>query len=89
MELNTKLSKIEIDVESGMVSLKFMKEVVNGNTIIFSEPHRVTMENSQNLDAIMVGVNNHLIDMGFPAAKANDITFAKDIRSNYKQLKGK
>jgi hypothetical protein len=79
MEAKTTLHKLEIEPATGRIFVRLLKEVTNGNAVIFSEPHRFVVEPQENqahlseLTALFDAVNHHLEGMGFPAMSAENI----------------
>lgn len=64
----TVIDRIEI-LQDGTVQLRLAKQVVDGEKILMSEPHRTVIEPGINADDQMAAVNAHLTAMGWPACK--------------------
>lgn len=82
-ETKTILRQTELLRGPKVVQVKLMKEILdhNGN-VIFSQPHRFTIDESTDLDAQVAAVNAHLEEMGYPhiSDEAKDAISA-DVRS--------
>ena len=60
-----RIDQIEIRVNTGEVYLRLAKEITDGDTIIFSEPHRVSIAPGASLDKVRTLTNEHLTATGW------------------------
>jgi hypothetical protein len=68
----TIVDQIEI-TRIGHIQVRFAKQVVEGETIYSSEPHRSVIECGGNVDAQIGAVNKHLVSMGWPEVPQSEI----------------
>ena len=54
---------------SGIIQVRFRKEIVEDGVVLSFEYHRTSLRPGDDLDKQMEWVNNHLQQMGFPAAE--------------------
>lgn len=63
--------------DRGDIAVRIQKVIMDGDAIIFKEPHRVMLQAGDDIDAVMSAVNGHLAAMDFPAVPAEDIVNLK------------
>src|SRR5262245_25682331 len=84
MHARTILDRIEIEPQTGNVSVRMMKQVANDDgTVLASDYHRTSIAADADLDAHMSTVNGHLVKMGYPALSEADtgrIKAARNVR---------
>jgi len=73
MQTRTILDRIEIEPQTGNVFVKIQKQIVDGDQILASQPHRTVIEPGVTPAAQMALVNAHLASMGYPAVNATDV----------------
>jgi hypothetical protein len=72
-------SSERVDIEeitlsrNGEVFIKLSKKVLNGEQVLFSEPHRGTITPGMDATAYLSTVNKHLNAMGFPDIASDGI----------------
>lgn len=73
-QLRTIIEKIEVDIQTGYIGLKMLKQVVdNDGKVIFSEPHRASISPTVNPPEIMAVIHADLNRRGFPNAPPSEI----------------
>jgi hypothetical protein len=75
MEKRTIIDRIEIEPQTGHVSLRLRKQVIDddGKTVLASDYHRTTIDASADVAAHMAGVNAHLTGkLSYPEIKTED-----------------
>jgi hypothetical protein len=73
MQTRTIIDKIEIEPQTGNVFVKIQKQIVDGDQILASQPHRTVIGPGVTAAGQMALVNDHLASMGHPAVKAEDV----------------
>jgi hypothetical protein len=74
MQKRTIIDKIEIDPQTGIVAVRMRKQVVDDDgSILSSDYHRTTIDPGIDHAAQMGVVNAHLVAIGFPVVKADDM----------------
>lgn len=73
LSANTVLDRIEIEVRTGTVYAIFSKQIVDGDMIIDSKPHRASLEVGSDLQGRLAEISNHIASIGFPAVAAKDV----------------
>ena len=63
IERKTVLDQIEI-THCGVVQVRFLKMLSDGDKVLWKEPHRATIEPGVTVDFVMEQVNAHLEEMG-------------------------
>ena len=63
------LERIEV-LSNGIVQLKFTKIVEEDGVVLSAEPHRAALYPGQDVDTLATAVDNHLVSMGYPKARA-------------------
>lgn len=75
METRTVIANIDVNPRTGVVNVRFLKQVLNGDSVVFSEPHLTEFRPGMNVDAQMEAVNAHLQAMGYsPVTDYSTIT---------------
>ena len=72
IEARTVFSQVEV-TEAGVVQVRLLKQLVDGDKILAQEYHRTALDPGQDLDAQMAAVNAHLARMGYPPADAEAV----------------
>lgn len=76
LERRTVLDRIEID-GSGSIFLRLLKQIVDGDAVYSSEPHRTVIEPTTAVADQVAAVNAHLEQLGFPPISAGDVERAE------------
>ena len=68
MHTRTILDRIEIEPQTGNITLRLLKQVANDDgTVLASDYHRTSIAPDADADVHLAAVNAHLIKMGYPA----------------------
>lgn len=76
IEKKTILDQIEISVRTGIVSARFVKQLVEDGRVLHEEYHRARVLPGRDVDVEMAAVNLHLSAMG--QAEVQDYEHLKD-----------
>ncbi len=72
MEKQTVLKRVEINSD-GSVGVLLYKQVVDGETVLFSDPHRFVVGAGEDANQVIATVSAHLVDhLGYPAISESD-----------------
>lgn len=74
MQKRTIIDRIEIELQTGNVGVRMLKQIIedDGVTVLSSDYHRTMIDASGDPAATMSAVNAHLAMMGYPSVKAED-----------------
>jgi hypothetical protein len=72
LEKRTVLDRVEID-STGHVYMRLLKQVVDGDKVLMSEPHRSVIAPGVEPKDQVALVSEHLQEMGFPPVEAPDL----------------
>jgi hypothetical protein len=73
MHTRTVLDRIEIEPQTGNVSLRMLKRIADDSgKVLASDYHRTSIPSNTDLDIHMAAVNAHLVSMGYPALSEAD-----------------
>jgi hypothetical protein len=75
METRTLIDQITIEPQTGQTLIRMLKQVIadDGVTVLSTGYHRTSIGPDTDPSAQMAAVNAHLAQMGYPAAKAEDV----------------
>lgn len=71
MQTRTVLDQIEIRGK-GTVQIRLLKQIVNGDAVLHSEPHRTSLEPHGDPAAQLAAVDEHLKMLGFDPPSATE-----------------
>lgn len=67
MTKTVQLDRIDVNMNSGFLEVRFMKRIMDGDKEMFREPHRTAFAPGQSVELQMGAVNAHLEAMGWPS----------------------
>ncbi|MFQ5880562.1 MAG: hypothetical protein ACE5IZ_10370 [Dehalococcoidia bacterium] len=83
IERRTIVDQVEA-TRSGIIQLRFRKEVVEDGNVLAFEYHRTSLEPGVALATQMALVNTHLQQMGYPQVEASDVARAQTFVDAYR-----
>jgi hypothetical protein len=82
MHARTILDRIEIEAQTGNISVRMLKQITNNDgTVLASDYHRTSIASGTDVDIHMSAVNAHLVKMGYPGLSEGDISRLKLART--------
>lgn len=73
MHTRTILDRIEIELQTGNITLRLLKQVANDDgTVLASDYHRTSIASDADPGVHLAAVNAHLMKMGYPALSEED-----------------
>jgi len=79
IEKKTMLNRGEIDFETGIIGVRFAKLIIENGSELLREWHRASIEPGDDVDATMIAINAHLVQMGKAKIEQSEINRLKAV----------